>query len=130
MSAQRAVDLDLEDFACGRVDPKNFPHREHLRLGFEMLARFSFAETLQRFAEGLKLLAATANNPQLYHETKTVAFLALVAERRARGSEISWEDFIAANKDLTDKRCLEKFYSADVLESEVARQVFVLPRER
>ena len=71
-NAEAAIERELVDFETGLLDPKLFPHREHLRLGFEMLARYSFAETLQRFSGGLKLLAAKGGQPELYHETKTV----------------------------------------------------------
>jgi hypothetical protein len=30
---------DLTQFIRGEVDPGSFPHREHVRMGFEMLRR-------------------------------------------------------------------------------------------
>jgi len=36
---------DLERFVRGDCDPANFPHREHVRMAFEMLCRHSFTET-------------------------------------------------------------------------------------
>ena len=122
-----SVEEDLADFEAGKIEPDRFPHREHLRLGFEMLGRHSFGETLDRFSRGLKLLAANAGSPDLYHETRTVAFLALIAARRAGAVGIRLEQFIAANPDLGDKGCLERWYDARELETEVARRVFVLP---
>ncbi len=130
MNAQPGrVEEELVAFESGAIEPKDFSHREHLRLGFEMLLRYSFAETLQRFSAGLKLLALRAGKPRLYHETKTVAFLSLIAERSLRGRSSSWEEFIAANADLTDRRCLERLYNVRDLESETARAVFVLPKQ-
>jgi hypothetical protein len=92
-----------------------------------MLGRHSFGGTLDRFSRALKLLAANAGRPDLYHETRTVAFLALIAERRARAGEVDWERFIAGNPDLGDKRCLERWYDRNQIETELARRVFVLP---
>ena len=92
-----------------------------------MLERHSFGETLDRFSRGLKLLAANAGRPDLYHETRTVAFLALIAERRAGAVGIGWEQFIAVNPDLGDKRCLKRWYDTSQIETELARRVFVLP---
>ena len=127
-SADGLIEQELSDFVAGRIAPARFPHREHLRLGFEMLGRHSFGETLDRFSSGLKLLAARAGRPEVYHETRTVAFLALIAERKASRPGQSWGTFIAANADLAEKRFLEHWYDPAELESETARRVFVLPR--
>jgi hypothetical protein len=126
----RSVDAteELSAFETGALDPAKFPHAEHIRLGYEILARYSFGEAVTRFACGLHLLAAKAGRPQLYHETITVAFLALINERRARGGPQSWSEFKANNADLFDKRCLEKWYSAEQLASDLARRTFCLPQ--
>jgi hypothetical protein len=115
-------------FETGTLDPAAFPHSEHLRLGYEMLARYPFGEAVQRFSRGLKLLAAKAGRPEIYHETITVAFLALLNERRARCGGYGWAEFQANNGDLFDKRCLEKWYSAEQLGSDLARRTFCLPQ--
>ena len=56
---------ELCAFETGAVDPADFPHSEHVRLGYKMLARYSFGETICRFSRGLKLLAAKAGKPQV-----------------------------------------------------------------
>ncbi|MDQ6912935.1 MAG: hypothetical protein M3128_08685 [Verrucomicrobiota bacterium] len=121
----------IEDELCaleeGRIDPKAFPHREHVRLAFEMLRRHSFGEALTRFAQGLRHLTSRLARPQVYHETITVAFLALIAERCATTACTGWEDFIARNSDLLDKKVLLGWYSSEQLQSELARQTFCLP---
>jgi len=124
----QAATRELQAFETGALDPAKFPHAEHLRLGYEMLARHSFGEALMRFSRGLRLLAAKAGRPQLYHETITVAFLALINERRASGGSQSWPEFQKTNPDLFDKRCLEKWYSAEQLASDLARKTFCLPQ--
>jgi len=73
---------ELYDLEHGRLDPKQFPHREHVRLGFEMLGRYPFPEALARFSNGLRQLAIKGGRPEVYHETITAAFLALIGERR------------------------------------------------
>ena len=92
-----------------------------------MLGRYGFGEAAARFGHGLKLLAAKAGKPQVYHETITVGFLAVINERRARGANRGWREFEAANPDLFDKRCLEKWYGAEHLATDLARQTFCLP---
>jgi hypothetical protein len=121
-----AID-ELRAFEAGAMDPAQFPHSEHVRFGYEILDRYSFGEAISRFSRGLKLLTAKAGKPELYHETITVAFLALINERRARGWAQSWGEFKASNADLFDKRCLEKWYGAEQLRSDLARRAFCLP---
>ena len=124
----RAATEELRAFESGVLDPAKFPHAEHIRLGYEMLARHPFGEAVMRFSHGLQLLAAKAGRPQVYHETITVAFLALINERRARIGPQTWFEFQKTNPDLFDKRCLEKWYSAEQLASDLARRTFCLPR--
>lgn len=123
-----ATSEELAAFESGGLDPAQFPHAEHLRFGYEMLDRYSFGEAVSRFSGGLKLLAARVGKPENYHETITVAFLALINERRARDKTQPWADFQRDNSDLFDKRCLEKWYGAEQLESDLARRIFCLPR--
>jgi hypothetical protein len=125
-----AADRDLAMFEAGALDPAEFPHSEHLRLAFEMLARCEFGEVITRFSRGLKLLTAKSGKPEVYHETKTVAFLAVIAERQQSGAISNWETFRAANSDLLHKNCLRRWYSAEQLESELARRTFCLPWRR
>jgi hypothetical protein len=120
----------LADFEAGRIDPTRFPHREHVRVGYELLERHPFPEALLHLARGLRRLAAKAGRPGVYHETITAAFLALIAERRLRDRYLSWEDFAAHNPELFRKGFLEEMYDPAVLQSSVARQTFVLPRRR
>ena len=119
---------ELRAFEGGALDPAQFPHAEHLRLGYEMLERYPFGEAVTRFSGGLKLLAARAGKPEVYHETITVAFLALINERRARDNGQAWSEFKRANSDLFDKRCLKRWYGAEQLASDLARRTFCLPR--
>jgi hypothetical protein len=95
-----------------------------------MLERYPFSEAVARFSRGLKLLAAKSGQPEHYHETITVAFLALIGERRGQRRHDNWREFQATNNDLLDKHCLEQWYEAEQLGSDLARQTFCLPRPR
>jgi len=127
---EAATARELRALETGALDPAMFPHPEHVRLGYEMLGRYSFGEALSRFSRGLKLLAEKAGRPEVYHETITVAFLALIGERRGRQAHGTWDEFKAENGDLFDKRCLERWYDADRLRSDLARKTFCLPPPR
>ncbi|MGH8095372.1 MAG: hypothetical protein ACREIF_18215 [Chthoniobacterales bacterium] len=118
----------LADFEAGRVDPRNFPHRSHVEVSYELLERHRFPEALLHLASGLRSLAVKTGKPEVYHETITAAFLALIAERRLRGQYAGWDDFAERNPDLLEKECLRSWYEPDLLRSPVARRTFILPR--
>jgi hypothetical protein len=118
---------DLERFLRGELDAASFPHREHVRMGFELLGRHDFPETVLHFSRALRAMAARAGRPEAFHQTVTVAFLALIAERMAGGR---WDDFVSFarhNPDLIDKRALARWYRPERLASVVARRTFILP---
>jgi hypothetical protein len=126
---ERQTVEELRALVHGNLDLKAFPHPEHVRFAYEMLGRHSFAETVWLFSSGLRKLAAKSGRSDLYHDTITVAFLALVGERRATSPEAEWPGFIAANRDLLDKNCLGRWYDSARLSSDLARKNFILPAE-
>jgi hypothetical protein len=130
MKNNSSIARELCDLEEGRIDPKQFPHREHVRLAFEMLGRYPFPEALARFAKGLRHLARKGGRPDAYHETITAAFLALIGERRLAYEHSSWEEFAAHNVDLMNKNLLCEWYEPEVLHSVSARRTFVLPRPK
>src|SRR5215471_8334060 len=93
----------LADFIEGRLDPKEFPHREHVRVSYELLRRHSFPEALLHLARGLRQLAAKAGHPEVYHETITAAFLSLIGERESMAHYSDFDEFAQANPDLMQK---------------------------
>jgi hypothetical protein len=121
---------DLRALEAGTLDSSKFPHTEHVRLGYEMVQRYGFGEAVSRFSRGLKLVAGNAGKPQVYNETITIAFLAVINERRVATAAADWAEFERTNPDLLDKRCLEEWYDAEQLRSELARTTFCLPRPK
>jgi hypothetical protein len=118
---------DLERFVRGEVDPAHFPHREHLRMAFEMLARHDFAEVALHYSRALRAMTERAGKPEAFHQTVTIAFLALIAERMARGQADDFAAFVRANPDLLEKSVLGRWYGPERLASEAARRTFLLP---
>lgn len=119
---------DLERFVRGEIDAASFPHREHVRMAFEMLRRHDFAESVWLFSKALRAMTAKAGKPSAFHQTITVAFLSLVAERLERGDGLAeFAAFERDNRDLLSKRALSKWYRPERLASELARRTFVLP---
>ena len=129
-SVESASSQELEALEAGTLDPSRFSHQEHVRFAYGMLEQYPFGEAVARFSRGLRLIAAKAGRPEIYHETITVAFLAVIGERRARAESNSWPEFKARNGDLFDKRCLEQWYDVDCLRSDLARRTFCLPARR
>lgn len=120
----------LADFLGDRVNPASFHHADHVRVAFEMLRRHPFLEAAPVYAARLKRLTARAGHPEAYHETITVAFLALIAERCVRSGHADFDAFAAANGDLFDQHVLSNWYRPDELAAPLARKTFVLPAPR
>jgi hypothetical protein len=118
---------DLERFVRGEIDPAAFPHREHVRMAFEMLRRHDFAETALYFSRALRTMAARAGKPQAFHQTITVAFLSLISERVETRPVADFTAFARDNPDLFDKAALARCYRPERLASELARRTFLLP---
>ena len=118
-----------------------FDHRAHLQAGFAYLQRHGFAGGLAAMAAALRRFAAHHGKHGLYHETVTAAFLALIHQRMAedlaaQGEKIAlagaraldWERFATAHPDLFASDLLARYYSRDILRSDLARHCFVLPK--
>jgi len=117
----------LREFVRGEVDPRDFPHSEHVRMGFEMLRRHDFAETSYHYCAALRAMTAKIGKPEVFHQTITLAFLALIAERLQAAAYADFGVFAAANPDLMTRSVLARWYSRERLASDAARATFLLP---
>lgn len=117
----------LQRFEECTLDTAAFGHHQHVAVAYEMLERYGFVETVTRYGAGIRALADAAGAPDKYNETVTVAFLALIAERKATSGGDGFGAFIDRNPDLLDKNVLARWYSVDRLYSELARRTFLLP---
>ncbi len=118
---------DLERFVRGEIPAGSFPHREHVRMAFEMLRRHDFAETVLHFSRALRSMAQQAGKPEAFHQTVTIAFLSLIAERMDDAGCQDFAAFADANPDLLEKGMLARWYRPQRLASERARRTFLLP---
>jgi hypothetical protein len=110
----------VERFEAGTLPGEAFTHRNHVRAAWLYLREWPLFEGVSRFIAALRRFAGDK-----YHETITMAFLLLIAERM--NGHASFEEFAAAEKDLFAKP-LERYYSADVLASDDARLRFAPPK--
>jgi hypothetical protein len=118
---------DFGRFIRGEVDPGRFPHREHVRMGFAILHRHNFAAAAFHYCQALRAMTARIGKPEAFHQTITLAFLALIAERMEAGPYADFASFAGANPDLFEKSALQRWYRPERLASEAARRTFLLP---
>ena len=97
-------------------------------MGFEMLRRHDFAEAAHRYSCALRAMAAKAGRPEAFHQTVTIAFLALIGERlQSVAAAADFAAFAQANPDLMDKSALTRWYRPERLMLDAARRTFLLP---
>lgn len=121
----------LQAFESCTLAPEALGHREHVRVAWLILrAHPRFEDAAQRFCVGLRRFAEAHGKSGLYHETITWAYLALVHERMHGCGAAGFEEFAGANGDLLEAGlgALVPLYAQDVLRSERAKMVFLLPR--
>src|SRR6478672_8605489 len=92
---------------------EDFPHESHVRVAWCYLKREPLLLALARFRSGLQRFAAAKGKPERYHETITVAFMLLIAERLEDARELEWDDFAARHPELLrwQPSILSRFYS-------------------
>jgi hypothetical protein len=120
----------MASFEAGTLDAESFHHRDHVRLAWLHLGHYPAPVALDRFTSGLRRLAQAAGQADRYHETVTWAYLLLINERMERfGRTLPWPEFARLNPEVLTWRpsILDAYYPADVLRSDLARRVFVLP---
>ena len=111
-----------------------FHHADHVHVAWIYLGRLPLLDAARAFTASLKRFAAAHGTPDLYHETITLAFVLVIADRIARrGRGDSWQAFAAANPDLLTWKpsILDRWYDRETLESPLADgRFFGRKRER
>jgi len=118
---------ELGCFVRGEIPAAEFSHREHVRMAFEMLRRHDFPETVLHYSRALRAMTARAGKPEAFHQTVTIAFLAVIAERMESTGAADFTAFARAHPDLLGKALLARWYGAERLASAAARRTFLLP---
>lgn len=104
------------------------PHADHVRIAWLYLRTLPLPRALAQVRDGLRRFATSKGAPGRYHETITVGFVLLIQERLARAeAEEPWERFAGRNRDLLESGVLERYWSPELLGSDLARRVFVMP---
>ena len=122
-------DLNLfRAYESGVLPREAFSHKIHIQLGWIYVGRFPLTEAIERFSARLKSWARKNELDGLYHETITWAYLMIINERRHKHEGNDFDAFISANADLLgNPSVLEDYYTRETLDSDHARQTYVMP---
>ncbi|HZF32550.1 MAG TPA: hypothetical protein VE914_01990 [Candidatus Angelobacter sp.] len=117
----------LVSLESGTLPESEFNHAGHVRAAWLYLRRSPFPAALAKMVGTLRNYAAAHGKPDRYHETITVASLALINERLLlRGDGGDWRGFLEQNHELLERRLLTHYYRPETLASPAARRVFLL----
>ena len=119
----------LEGFVSTALPADQFHHEQHVRVAWLFVRNHGMPAALGEFTTAIKRFADAKGAHGLYHETITWAFLLIIAERLARQPAATWEVFADANNDLLSWKpsVLSRYYSPELLRSDLARRAFVMP---
>ena len=119
----------VAQFESVTLPPDKFTHAAHVRVAWWYLTQAPLPEALARFSAALRRFATAHGAAAKYHETITVAWMLILAERVDNLHGAAWPDFAAANADLfvRSPSPLALYYRDETLASERARRVFVMP---
>jgi hypothetical protein len=119
----------VRSFETCALDAAAFTHAAHVRVAWWYLRDAPFPEALAHFSQALRRFAARHGATMKYHETITVAYMALIAERLAQTPDLDWPAFAARHPELLARNpsILARYYADATLQSELAKRTFVLP---
>jgi hypothetical protein len=118
----------IQAFEATTLPVSQFDHAAHVRVGWWYLRECPLGEAIDRFRSSLRAFADAAGATGKYHETVTVAWMLLIAERVAASPELDWTAFSERHPELFAKpSLLTRYYSSATLDSDRARLTFVMP---
>ena len=109
---------------------RDFGHAAHVRAAYLYLQDSDFAGALERIRRAISNYAKHLGKPDRYHETITVAYVALIQQHICEcGNAGGWLAFARDNVELFEPDLLQRFYTRAQLDSAMARRIFVLPTQ-
>ena len=132
MENDAAIEALVRAFEDGSLPKARWTHQAHLTVALWYLRRYPRPEATERIREGIQAYNGRHGNAAGYHETITLAWVAVVARFLAehdRGQPLS--SLTAALLEACGgKDHLLVYYSDRVLMSEEARRTWVPPDRR
>src|SRR5215213_4289366 len=119
----------FDQFVDTSLPADQFHHQQHVHVAWMFVRKHGMPAALSEFSTAIKRFAVAKGATGLYHETITWAFLLLIADRQARTPVETWEEFEAGNRDLLTWKpsILDRYYSKELLASELAKKTFLMP---
>jgi len=122
----------LTQFRDLSLNPENFGHCAHLRIGWLYLHRLPLHEACARMCADTRAYAESLGARGKFHHTVTGALMRIIDVRMHTAQAFNpgaFDAFLAANRDLLDDAVtvLARHYSAELLDSAAARQHWVAP---
>ena len=119
----------FDRFVDTTLPADQFHHQQHVHVAWMFVRAHGMPAALGEFSTAIKRFADAKGATGLYHETITWAFLLLIAERQARQAAETWAEFEAVNTDLLvwKPSILSRYYSKELLASDLARRTFLMP---
>jgi hypothetical protein len=119
----------LDRFLDTTLPSEQFHHAQHLEVAWLFVRKHGMPAALTEFTTAIRRFADAKGATGLYHETITWAFLLLIADRQARKPADSFDAFARDNADLFAWKpsILDRYYSKELLSSELARRTFLMP---
>ena len=111
----------LQALECCALPPAEFGHAGHVRACYLYLCAQPFVAALESVCTAIRRYAGSLGLPGRYHETKTVAYVALIHEHLdTRGDAGGWNGFAAANPELFRADLLTTIYPRAQLDTDQA----------
>ena len=125
----RSMSELFEKFVDTTLPADQFHHQQHVQVAWMFVRKYGMPAALGEFSAAIQRFADAKGATGLYHETITWAFLLLIAERDARQPSDSWAAFATANPDLLAWKpsILDRYYSRELLATDLARRIFLMP---
>jgi hypothetical protein len=119
----------FDKFVDTSLPADQFHHQQHVQVAWMFVCKYGMPSALAEFSAAIKRFADAKGATGLYHETITWAFLLLISERQSRKPARTWAEFEVDNADLLvwKPSILSRYYSKALLESDLARQTFLMP---
>lgn len=105
---------------------EQFKHKEHLRVAWLYLSKYTFDQAMKHITQGIMRYSESVGAAHIYHETLTRVWVFLV-NNDLYPKATSFEKFISKNPHLLDKTLPLQYFSKTRLDSEQARKQWIAP---
>jgi hypothetical protein len=129
MRSDAAVEALVRAFEGCTLPPSEWTHQAHLTVALWYLRNYTRDDATDRIREGIRRFNLSRGNTTGYHETITLAWVAVIVRflaERDHGEPLSTLVRELLGECGTTSYLL-RFYSEDVLRSDKARRVWVQP---